>query len=307
MPTSFSIQTAVLEAMQQFCLKPTSTLGHLILHDILVEIAPDAVRLVATDGYCLGMLHLTGISGFGFRLHTCDTPTAVVLPLEEVKPLLRDRKQSVLFTVEEATVTLHAGGTCLTVSQRPGEDYPDYRRVLPETDDTSISRIALDTALLGRFANFAKILKEEPFFDFAFTHPTGPIGVRLKSVSSFYGVLMPRVLAFEEGMPAWLRYAGEAELPAMPETAVRIIRMHDLDGIDTFTGTDDDGCVWTQFVVDTFAEQLPGTCAICGAELQNGWLNLDNGGEEVCDSHIEITEVADESYVPDENPLAIPA
>jgi len=88
----------------------------------------------------------------------------------------------------------------------------------------------------------------------------------------------------------------------------------------TFTGTDDDGCVWTRFVVDALAEQAPGICAICGTELQSGWTNLDNGGEEVCDEHIVFAESQEEDasgefaqseiapvHTTGEMPIAIPA
>jgi hypothetical protein len=125
---------------------------------------------------------------------------------------------------------------------------------------------------------------------------------------------MPRQIAYEEPIPTWL-------LPEPPATGeFRVIQLHDLDGVDTFTGTDDDGCVWTQFVVDAKAEQEPGTCAICGATLHSGWMNLDNGGEEVCAEHIEMIASesdnasgqfpqSDEAPLPTENELlvAIPA
>jgi hypothetical protein len=63
------------------------------------------------------------------------------------------------------------------------------------------------------------------------------------------------------------------------------ITLHDVDGIARLSGTDENGCSWTQFEVDSFAEQLPGECCICGEELWDGWMCLD-GGDEVCDSHV---------------------
>ena len=45
--------------------------------------------------------------------------------------------------------------------------------------------------------------------------------------------------------------------------------------------TDCGGNVWTHFVVDEFAMQEPGTCAVCGEEIREGWLCLD-GGDEMC-------------------------
>jgi hypothetical protein len=63
------------------------------------------------------------------------------------------------------------------------------------------------------------------------------------------------------------------------------IQLHDVQGITCLSGVDEYGKMWTQFIVDFFAEQDEGTCFICGASLSIGWLCLD-GGEEVCDKHV---------------------
>lgn len=49
---------------------------------------------------------------------------------------------------------------------------------------------------------------------------------------------------------------------------------------------DTEGAYWTPFDVDHFAEQTEGECYICGEELSNGWLCLDDSSMEVCDKHI---------------------
>ena len=54
-----------------------------------------------------------------------------------------------------------------------------------------------------------------------------------------------------------------------------------------FNYVDQHGANWVVFEVDYFAEQLPGQCCICDAEIENGWLCLD-GGEEVCHSHVTL-------------------
>jgi hypothetical protein len=64
------------------------------------------------------------------------------------------------------------------------------------------------------------------------------------------------------------------------------IRLHHIEGIARRTGIDENGNWWTQFEVDTFAEQEPGECCLCGAQLESGWLCLD-GGDEVCECHVE--------------------
>lgn len=69
----------------------------------------------------------------------------------------------------------------------------------------------------------------------------------------------------------------------MPKTII----LHDIEGFARKSGTDQHGNQWIEFEVDYFADQLPGECNICNAELETGWLCLD-GGEEVCDSHISF-------------------
>jgi len=67
------------------------------------------------------------------------------------------------------------------------------------------------------------------------------------------------------------------------------ITLHDITGFARKGGTDEHGNAWIEFEVDAFAEQEPGTCSICEAELESGWMCLD-GGEEVCDEHIVLDE-----------------
>ena len=71
--------------------------------------------------------------------------------------------------------------------------------------------------------------------------------------------------------------------------ATETIKLSDVSGIARKSGTDQYGNQWIQFEVDTLAEQEPGECSICGAELWQGWMCLD-GGEDVCSEHVEYGE-----------------
>lgn len=313
MPTTFTIDSAVLEAMLAFVSTNQGMTAHHILHDILCEVSPESVRLVSTDTHTLGLLHLTPILGYHLDIQ-CEEPVSLVLPIEQFKPVLKNRKLpvTVMLDGEQVTITA-ASGLALTLPGQPTEEFPQYERVLAlDTPVAPTARTAYDVALLTKFAAFAKVMGQPPHIDMAFHGTLSPASVRIAGLSGFYGILMPRQMAYEEAIPTWLLP------PQVEEPELRTIHLHDLDGIDTFTGTDDDGCVWTQFEVDTLAEQLPGICAICGAELQSGWLNMDNGGEEVCSDHIQLSETdsaseqfaqSDEEPLPieDEMPVAIPA
>ena len=67
------------------------------------------------------------------------------------------------------------------------------------------------------------------------------------------------------------------------------IILHNMHGLGHKTGTDEHGNQWLEFEVDYFADQMPGECCICSAELETGWLCLDSG-EEVCESHVTFKE-----------------
>lgn len=67
--------------------------------------------------------------------------------------------------------------------------------------------------------------------------------------------------------------------------ATEIVALTNIQGFALKTGEDQYGNHWTEFETDYFADQQPGECSICQAEIESGWLCLD-GGEEVCHDHI---------------------
>lgn len=79
------------------------------------------------------------------------------------------------------------------------------------------------------------------------------------------------------------------------------IHLWKVKGTARKSGKDFNNNQWTEFEVDSLAEQLPGKCCICGTELEKGWLCLD-GGDEVCTEHVE----AHEGSVPEYEPFNYP-
>ncbi len=69
-----------------------------------------------------------------------------------------------------------------------------------------------------------------------------------------------------------------------------IIRLKNIEGFSRLRGVDEHGNCWIQFEIDPFADQLPGECYICGKVIERGWTNLDIGGMDVCDKHVEFEE-----------------
>jgi len=289
--STFTIDGYVLEAMLAFTSSSQGITAHPILHDVLCEVTPESVRLVSTDTHTLGLLHLTPLLGYNLDIQ-CPEPVSLVMPVEQFRPLLKDKRQPVSVILDGDQVTITApSGLSLSLHGRPAEEFPTYHRVLQcDSPIKPTARIAYDGALLAKFAAFAKTMGQPPYLDMAFHGVLSPASVRIAGLSGFYGIIMPRAIAYEEAIPTWL---------APP----RIIRLRDLDD---GTGTDIDGNVWTHFLLDTKAEQASGICTICGATLHSGWTNMDNGGEEICDCHVLMIDASGQFAHSDE-PVAIPA
>ena len=299
MSTIFTIDGNVLEAMLAFTSSNRGFNAHAVLLDVLVEVRPGSVRLVSTDTHVLGLLHLTPIHGYHLDIQ-CEEPASLVLPIEQFKPVLKDRKAPVTVTLDADQVTITAtSGLALTLPGTPVTEFPCYERVLAlDTPVTPTARTAFDLALLAKFTAFARTMGQLPYLDFAFHGPLSPASIRIAGLCGFYGIIMPRQMSYEEPITSWLA-------PPPSEEELRVIRLHDVYGIARLSGTDGDGCTWTQFEVDAFAEQESGTCSICGTEISSGWLCGD-GGEEVCDEHVEILDAKEAASTVEEEPVEDP-
>lgn len=288
MSTTITLHGYVLEAMLYFAADPRNSIVHSVLADVLCEVTPEPVRLVATDTHVLGVLHLTAMSGYGLDI-ACDEPTALVLPVREFATLLKDRRYpTITLTIEGLQVTVrNSSGITAIVQGRPAEEYPTYSRVIPTDSARPLAGYAVDAGLMSKIAAFCKGLKIEPQIALGFTHQYGPMRFRIRHLSSFLGVLMPMGIELTADLPDW--YPVPVEEP-------RVIHLQSIDGQATLTGIDDHGGVWTSFTVDPLAGQEPGTCAICGEAMLTGWQCLE-GGEEVCNAHVTVP-VTDVSNAP---------
>lgn len=62
------------------------------------------------------------------------------------------------------------------------------------------------------------------------------------------------------------------------------VRLVDVEGIDLYTGHDEEGRTWSEFELDV--ADPPYICSICGDEIHLGWL-CANTGDTICDAHVD--------------------
>ncbi|HEY3376379.1 MAG TPA: hypothetical protein VGL77_02700 [Armatimonadota bacterium] len=274
MSSTVSIYGHVLAAMLCFAAEPKNYFTQPVLSDVLMEITPESLRLVATDTHVLGVLHLTAMNSYGMDV-ACVEPVSLILPVNALKPLISDKRDPMLcLTIDGLQVTAsNTSGVCIPVMGRDAAEYPDYHRVIPGQASQAITGFSVDAALVARFSAFAKALREEPKLSLRFHAETRVISVYLKNLSSFYGLLAPHKDDGPTALPAWLT-------PAEPH----VIRLHAFDG---FSGLDEEGKTWTMFTRDEQTERTPGPCAICRQVITTGWLCLDDG-KAACNTHITM-------------------
>ncbi len=98
------------------------------LNGMLLEVGPDYVRSVATDGHRMAMFTLRGVVGTGERRQ-------VILPRKgvlELARLLDDSDNPCQFVFGKSHVSISVGGYTLTTKLVDGQ-FPDYEKVVPKT------------------------------------------------------------------------------------------------------------------------------------------------------------------------------
>lgn len=98
------------------------------LNGMLLEVGPDYVRSVATDGHRMAMFTLKGIVGAGERRQ-------VILPRKgvlELARLLDGSENTCQFVFGKSHVSVSIGGYTLTTKLVDGQ-FPDYEKVIPKS------------------------------------------------------------------------------------------------------------------------------------------------------------------------------
>lgn len=211
--TICTLNNYLLTALADFCAGEGAVRP--VLKEVMLEIMPEAVRLVATDTYAMVVMHLPSGEGHGVTVE-CEEPLAVTVPVCALKGLLKERKRpQTRIAIDPDTLTAtvsNAAGMQTTVPCRAGEEFVPYRAVLPKSDAYAREAITLDADFLARFGRLARALGVKPQVTLELHEGHGPVAVHLRHVDYCYGLIMPVIAQRTLGVPAWLQET-EAAVP----------------------------------------------------------------------------------------------
>lgn len=209
--TTCTLNNYVLTALADFCAGDGAVRP--VLKEVLVEVTPEYLRLVATDTYAMVVMHLPSGEEHGVTVE-CEAPLAVTVPVGALKALLKERKRPqirIAIDPEALTATVsNAAGMQTTVPCRAGEEFVPYRVVLPREAAAAREAITLDADFLARFGRLARALGVKPQVTLELHEGHGPVAVHLRQVEYCYGLIMPVIDQSALGVPAWLQETGAA-------------------------------------------------------------------------------------------------
>lgn len=179
MTTKLTIPANYIGALKLFCPKKQDLRE--CLKGIHLEILGMEARLVATDGYRLGIAR---VQDTGLTLTERMTATIPIDLLSNVKP-----NGSVTITLrQDQTITIEYAGMS-TTGKAINKQYPDYRKVVPRNFSGEVAQFNADD--LTAFAKAFHILNRKNSRQPTILHNgNGPALVDLGK-KEFIGILMP--------------------------------------------------------------------------------------------------------------------
>lgn len=170
------------------------------INALLVEISPDDVRIVATNGHILGVYRIE-------EKTSVDEPVSIIIPREVVEQIRPSK------SVAGVILRRHDDGTCalvdldMTFGFTPtAAQFPDYRRVVPEKVSGRSGHY--NPEYLATFVRVAKALgTSKPLIELVQNGEKDSAIVHLPFAGDkFIGVVMPvRVDPPPLVSPAWVR------------------------------------------------------------------------------------------------------
>jgi hypothetical protein len=166
-----------------------------VLSGVLLDVTAEALSVVATDRYRLAVSSAPVLSLDG-------APVAVVVPAEFADRIPHGEK--VTIAVDGSTVTVHAGTDVLSTELIP-DDFPDYRRLLPDEGRPVPVRPALRAELLAAPVRTMRREQDGTEFEVAFLGPGPDGGVTIDPDADGVGVNREFLLqALDAGGPGQL-------------------------------------------------------------------------------------------------------
>ncbi|GAA1296287.1 MerR family transcriptional regulator [Pseudonocardia xinjiangensis] len=166
-----------------------------VLSGVLLDVTAEALTVVATDRYRLAVSSAPVLSLDG-------APVAVVVPVEFADRIPHGEK--VTIAVDGSTVTVHAGTDVLSTELIP-DDFPDYRRLLPEQRRPVPVRPALRAELLAAPVRTMRREQDGTEFEVAVLGPGPDGGVTIDPDADGVGVNREFLLqALDAGGPGQL-------------------------------------------------------------------------------------------------------
>lgn len=208
-----SVMTVITTYVNLRLLKAMSVFGskeapRYYLQGVNIEIRPDHLLLVATDGHRMMIAKQQadsdGASEWGRSL---IVPTAACAPFKLTHRDLRDNPFAVLVIDTEAlTATFRFNDSLSTTVKLIDGTFPDWRRVLPAVQDMKFGEVdQYNWHHVASFQKFAEDLQiSRPYLR---PHGGGPAAVLYQTSASdkfeAFGVLMP-MRGTEPPFPTWL-------------------------------------------------------------------------------------------------------
>jgi hypothetical protein len=229
MEVSFSVEARLLTALGKFTAASEMRFN---LSCLWCEVGKNTLRLTATDGHRLAVVHLTKEESpyrpfYAVHVRRLKKGGGFLLPIHALKPVLAHAGSwpvQVVYDGEKIAVG-EFGGLCMAVQEVQGV-FPDYQLVVPRNNPQPTAALGVNVNYLHDYQDFVTVMGTLPGHDspplrvgqgrrardqklrglaLSFYGADKCIGIKHPFMPWFYGALMPMRLEDEKmGAPVWL-------------------------------------------------------------------------------------------------------
>lgn len=175
------------------------------LNGVLIEVLPNAVRIVATDGNLMAIAH--------HEVKHAIPPCQFIIPSSAVATAIKSTGKACEFIFGEPAdanyiaqvvtpCVLHAGDTDVRFTPVDGK-FPDYRRVFPDKCSGDVGHF--NPEYIMRFQKAAMVYNKNRLACVTIEHNGNGPAIVHGVDEEFCGVIMPMRASFTAGLPAWFK------------------------------------------------------------------------------------------------------